>query len=87
MVLCEVWEVLVEVCERVLVRREVVVDHAQGIARARAAKTLQVHHIERADVVRLAAQVVLPVTLLPKPVTMSESILISFDTDRQFGES
>mmetsp|Transcript_11558 Transcript_11558/g.46766 ORF Transcript_11558/g.46766 Transcript_11558/m.46766 type:complete len:283 (+) Transcript_11558:1132-1980(+) len=59
-------QILIEVGERVRVARELVVDGAELVADGESAEGVQIDHVERRDVVRLAAEVVLPVPRTPE---------------------
>mmetsp|Transcript_27934 Transcript_27934/g.94034 ORF Transcript_27934/g.94034 Transcript_27934/m.94034 type:complete len:316 (-) Transcript_27934:3949-4896(-) len=67
-VLRVVGQVLVQVGKGIRVARELVVDGPELVADGHAAKGVQVHHVQRRDVVRLGAEVVLPVAAAPKLV-------------------
>ena len=62
-----VGQVLVQVRQRLRVHRELLVLAAQHIAGGHVPEALQVHHVQRRDVVRPPTQITCPVALLPEP--------------------
>jgi len=57
---------LVKIGQRVRISRQLVIDGSQPVTCSKLSESDKINNVERADMVWLAAQVVLPVALAPK---------------------